>query len=289
MYAFHCAIDSALDGLEAVNKMNAGAKYDLVLMDIIMPNLDGVSATHLIRQFDNTPIVAMTSNIRSDDISMYFQHGEFECDLRWFPPKLTACRHERCTPEAFHQRRITQYAGEAPGTSENRRTWHGRTPDERASPASNKFREAQHEKRRLTRQLSSYWQQLELTGQLGWCLARRKRAPGRSIHAGLSPKHRTRALPDASPDDTARHFQHLAGRPNGCPTSATARSTTATQARHIRHFRRRGRGRRRCEAAANVPAGTPDGSAYASALAAGARTIMRATHKAHAAWMSGIL
>ena len=64
-----------LDGLEAVNKMNAGSKYDLVLMDIIMPNLDGVSACHLIRGFDTTPIIAMTSNIRSDDISMYFQHG----------------------------------------------------------------------------------------------------------------------------------------------------------------------------------------------------------------------
>lgn len=55
--------------------MNSGNKYDLILMDIIMPNLDGVSACHLIRQFDNTPIIAMTSNIRSDDISMYFQHG----------------------------------------------------------------------------------------------------------------------------------------------------------------------------------------------------------------------
>jgi len=76
LYAFHCSIDSALDGLEAVNKLNAGTKYDLVLMDIIMPNLDGVSATHLVRQFDqSTPIIAMTSNIRSDDISMYFQHG----------------------------------------------------------------------------------------------------------------------------------------------------------------------------------------------------------------------
>ncbi|KAK5162603.1 hypothetical protein LTR04_003300 [Oleoguttula sp. CCFEE 6159] len=75
LYAFQCSIDSALDGLEAVNKMNAGSKYDLVLMDIIMPNLDGVSACHLIRQFDSTPIIAMTSNIRSDDISMYFQHG----------------------------------------------------------------------------------------------------------------------------------------------------------------------------------------------------------------------
>ncbi|KAL8969405.1 MAG: hypothetical protein Q9183_002010 [Haloplaca sp. 2 TL-2023] len=75
LYSFQCAIDSAFDGLEAVNKMNAGSKYDMVLMDIIMPNLDGVSACHLIRQFDNTPIIAMTSNIRSDDISMYFHHG----------------------------------------------------------------------------------------------------------------------------------------------------------------------------------------------------------------------
>ena len=41
-----------------------------------MPNLDGVSACHLIRQFDHTPIIAMTSNIRSDDISMYFHHGK---------------------------------------------------------------------------------------------------------------------------------------------------------------------------------------------------------------------
>lgn len=63
------------DGLEAVNKIQGGSKYDLILMDIIMPNLDGVSACHLIRQFDRTPIIAMTSNIRSDDIQLYFQHG----------------------------------------------------------------------------------------------------------------------------------------------------------------------------------------------------------------------
>lgn len=65
------------DGLEAVNKIRGGSKYDLILMDIIMPNLDGVSACHLIRQFDRTPIIAMTSNIRSDDIQQYFQHGTF--------------------------------------------------------------------------------------------------------------------------------------------------------------------------------------------------------------------
>ena len=75
LYSFSCVIDTALDGLEAVSKMQEGIKYDMILMDIIMPNLDGVSACHIIRQFDRTPIIAMTSNIRSDDIQMYFQHG----------------------------------------------------------------------------------------------------------------------------------------------------------------------------------------------------------------------
>lgn len=80
--------------------MNAGSKYDLVLMDIIMPNLDGVSACHLIRQFDTTPIVAMTSNIRSDDISMYFQHGKRNLFILSLCTNMS--RYERCSPQAFH-------------------------------------------------------------------------------------------------------------------------------------------------------------------------------------------
>lgn len=75
LVSFQCSVEHAHDGLEAVSKIQDGGKYDLILMDIIMPNLDGVSACHIIRQFDRTPIVAMTSNIRSDDIQMYFQHG----------------------------------------------------------------------------------------------------------------------------------------------------------------------------------------------------------------------
>lgn len=59
-----------------------------------MPNLDGVSACHLIRQFDRTPIIAMTSNIRSDDIQLYFQHG-MDCYIAsselWEPPSDQNC------------------------------------------------------------------------------------------------------------------------------------------------------------------------------------------------------
>ncbi|GAA5947364.1 hypothetical protein JCM3765_001641 [Sporobolomyces pararoseus] len=72
---FGCDIDVAVDGVSAVNKMKM-QKYDLVLMDIVMPNLDGVSATSMIRQFDSTtPIVSMTSNSGPNDVMTYFSHG----------------------------------------------------------------------------------------------------------------------------------------------------------------------------------------------------------------------
>lgn len=72
---FGCSIDVASDGVEAVNKMQSGV-YDICMMDVSMPNLDGVSATSLIRQFDAmTPIISMTGNSRPDEILTYFSHG----------------------------------------------------------------------------------------------------------------------------------------------------------------------------------------------------------------------
>ncbi|KAL5529526.1 hypothetical protein ACEPAG_5511 [Sanghuangporus baumii] len=75
LQVFGCTIDVAVDGVVAVNKMNL-EKYDLVLMDIVMPKLDGISATSLIRQFDHmTPIISMTSNSKPNEIMTYYSHG----------------------------------------------------------------------------------------------------------------------------------------------------------------------------------------------------------------------
>ena len=75
LQVFGCSIDYAVDGMSAVNKMNL-EKYDLVLMDIVMPNLDGVSATSLIRQFDpRTPIISMTSNSGPSELMQYMANG----------------------------------------------------------------------------------------------------------------------------------------------------------------------------------------------------------------------
>ncbi|KAF9898361.1 kinase-regulated stress-responsive transcription factor skn7 [Lobosporangium transversale] len=72
---FGCRIDVAEDGVAAVGKMSH-QKYDIVLMDIMMPKLDGVSATTQIRQFDaSTPIISMTSNMTDNDIMNYYKNG----------------------------------------------------------------------------------------------------------------------------------------------------------------------------------------------------------------------
>ncbi|KAI8385753.1 hypothetical protein BD560DRAFT_169498 [Blakeslea trispora] len=70
-----CSIDVAKDGLEALERLSA-KKYDLILMDIVMPKMDGISTTRNIRRFDTlTPIVSMTSNYNHNDIMEYIGIG----------------------------------------------------------------------------------------------------------------------------------------------------------------------------------------------------------------------
>jgi hypothetical protein len=58
-------------------------------MDIIMPSMDGIAATKEIRKIDKTVvIIAMTSNVKKDDINLYLGNGTFQtrADLCPNPP-----------------------------------------------------------------------------------------------------------------------------------------------------------------------------------------------------------
>ena len=73
------AIDVANDGREALAKLDAAAEpYDVVLMDIQMPVMDGLEATRVIRKnprWDRLPIVAMTAHAMNGDKERCFQAG----------------------------------------------------------------------------------------------------------------------------------------------------------------------------------------------------------------------
>lgn len=57
--------DTALDGQEALDKFFAG-KYDLVLLDVMLPEIDGMSVCQRIRESSSVPIIMLTA--KGDDM-----------------------------------------------------------------------------------------------------------------------------------------------------------------------------------------------------------------------------
>ncbi len=62
------------DGLEAVQLVRS-EEPDLVVLDVMMPGMDGLTACSKIREFSDVPIILLTAKVEDMDKLMGFEHG----------------------------------------------------------------------------------------------------------------------------------------------------------------------------------------------------------------------
>ena len=67
-------VDTAYDGEEAVEKAREG-NYDIILLDLMLPKLDGLSACQQIREFSDVPIIMLTAKGEDMDKILGLEYG----------------------------------------------------------------------------------------------------------------------------------------------------------------------------------------------------------------------
>ena len=80
-------VDTANDGLEGIQKFKQGS-YDLVILDIMMPKLDGLAVCRNIREVSNTPIILLTAKSQEEDKLLGYELGADDYMTKPFSPKV---------------------------------------------------------------------------------------------------------------------------------------------------------------------------------------------------------
>jgi len=68
------AVETAYDGKTAVELARTG-DFDLILLDLMLPELDGLTACMRIREFSNVPIIMLTARGEDTDKLLGFEYG----------------------------------------------------------------------------------------------------------------------------------------------------------------------------------------------------------------------
>lgn len=80
------AVEEAANGLEAVEKCRKNT-YDLIIMDVMMPEMDGFSACRKIRSFARTPVLMLSARGEEYDRIHGFELGVDDYVVKPFSPR----------------------------------------------------------------------------------------------------------------------------------------------------------------------------------------------------------
>jgi CheY-like chemotaxis protein len=83
---FNCQITEAENGLDAIHILKSGKTFDVILMDLQMPIMDGFESTKVIRNTlkINTPIIALTANAFKSELEQCLKIGMNDCVTKPF-------------------------------------------------------------------------------------------------------------------------------------------------------------------------------------------------------------
>ncbi|MCL1895305.1 MAG: transporter substrate-binding domain-containing protein [Clostridiales bacterium] len=126
--------DSADSGFAAIDKIKQGNVYDIVFMDHMMPKMDGLETTRIIREMGYTsPIVALTANVVTGQSDILLESGFDDfiskpIDIRQMNAVLKRLVRDKQAPEVLEQARakaesdknhVADKAGKCPGLPSN--------------------------------------------------------------------------------------------------------------------------------------------------------------------------
>ncbi len=80
-------VAEATDGMDAIEKVKAGTDYDVIIMDVMMPELDGFSACAEIKKIKDIPVIMLSARGEEYDRIHGFEAGVDDYVVKPFSPK----------------------------------------------------------------------------------------------------------------------------------------------------------------------------------------------------------
>ena len=84
-------VDCAYNGLEALDKIEQ-QNYDCVLLDIMMPKLDGIETIKALKEIKNTPVIMISAKTQEEDRLLGFELGVDDYITKPFSPREVIAR-----------------------------------------------------------------------------------------------------------------------------------------------------------------------------------------------------
>jgi len=111
MAPYGISVDTAVSGFEAIDKIREGAVFDIIFMDHMMPRMDGIETTKIIRSIGySQPIVALTANALAGQAEMFLHNGFDDfvskpIDVRQLNNILNKLIRDKQTPDILEEAR----------------------------------------------------------------------------------------------------------------------------------------------------------------------------------------